>query len=54
LKSTPAAVERTLAGLRQTLGAPWGRDEKLATLAGLLALENAAARPAPRARRRAV
>jgi hypothetical protein len=52
-KTTPAAVERTLAGLRQTLGAPWGRDEKLATLAGLLALEGAAARPAPRARRRA-
>lgn len=34
----PENIEKILTGLRRTVGAPWTRDEKLATLAGLLAL----------------
>jgi hypothetical protein len=34
----PASVEKRLTDLRRSAGAPWTRDEKLATIAGLLAL----------------
>lgn len=34
----PEEVEHRIATLRETAGAPWRRDEKLATLAALLAL----------------
>jgi hypothetical protein len=38
----PADIERRLTDLRRTVGAPWTRDEKLATLAALLALHDSA------------
>ena len=34
----PASVEKRITDLRRSAGAPWTRDEKLATIAGLLAL----------------
>lgn len=34
----PDSIRKWLAELRRTVGAPWTTDEKLATLAGLLAL----------------
>lgn len=43
--SRPASIEKKLTDLRRTVGAPWTRDEKLATLAALLALHE---RVAPR------
>jgi hypothetical protein len=39
----PGDIEKRLTDLRRTVGAPWTRDEKLATLAALLALHE----PAP-------
>jgi hypothetical protein len=47
-RSRPDVVERRLAELRKRVGPPWTRDEKLATLAALLALGDGRA-PASRA-----
>ncbi|MBV9646952.1 MAG: hypothetical protein JO043_05785 [Candidatus Eremiobacteraeota bacterium] len=46
-RTAPRRIEQQLADLRRTLGSPWTRDEKLATLAALVSVSSDVSRKRP-------